>query len=108
MRSDLASMAQTGGGSPRFENVRLSKSFTEQQSGGNASSDLPRKNKSDIVLIVSLVVVFLAIVVVGWFLYKKFSAVAPASQATSAQGSTASSSPSQAQSGLITVPTTTP
>jgi hypothetical protein len=108
MRSDLASMTKTGGGLPQFENVKFSgPSAGRGESGANFGARF--KNKSDIALIGAFVAVLIALSIVGWFLYQKFSAIAPPAQPSSSQTqANQSSSASQAQSGLVPIPSSTP
>jgi hypothetical protein len=109
MRSDLASMASSGGGSPQFENVKFSGPSAAQAPSGGQASGIKFRNKNDIALLVALVVVLIALSIVGWFLYQKFSAIAPPAQPAPDQTQTnQSSSASQAQSGLVPVPSSTP
>jgi hypothetical protein len=69
MKSDLAMLAASGGGMPRFENVKIK--------GLSAAAETPTaaaktESKSNLLLIVLLVVTVAALAVVGWFVYKKF------------------------------------
>ena len=78
MRSDLESMARSGGGAPRFENVAVaglavqnsetsSPQATEAASSGSAISTTPSKSIIGPVLVV--IVALVALAVVGYFAY---------------------------------------
>jgi hypothetical protein len=69
MRSDIESMAKTGGGLPQFQNVKVS----NLSAGQPSTSDVVKaESKSNILLIVLLILVVAALLVVGWFAYKRF------------------------------------
>lgn len=70
MKSDIAMLAASGGGMPRFENVKVK--------GLSATAETPTavaktESKSNLLLIILLVVAIAALAIVGWFLYKKFA-----------------------------------
>ena len=71
MRSDVESLEKSGGAMPRFENVKVK--------GLSANKEQPHEtvaraeSKSNVALIVALLVVVAALTVVGWFVYLKFT-----------------------------------
>lgn len=77
MKSDIAMMAASGGGMPRFENVKVAGlAAVAEQQAAEAKADAPAsaaraESKSNLALIVVLVVLFVALAVVGWFVYLK-------------------------------------
>ena len=77
MRSDLESMARSGGGAPRFENVAIS-GFTAQNEATQTSDPAAQNNgspapsKSLIGPILVAVVAIAALAVVGYFAYTVF------------------------------------
>ena len=103
MRSDVESMAKTGGGLPQFQNVKVSGLSEEKPA---ASATVKTESKSNILLIALLIVVVAALIVVGWFAYEKFfagNASAPVVQTTAP-----TSSAPQTPANAVVVPTTTP
>ena len=72
MRSDLASMARSGGGLPRFENVKISGLALEKKTIDSATA---RKNFS--VLFLVAIALIIALGVAGYFAYKAFYGAAP-------------------------------
>lgn len=68
MRSDIASMAQSGGGLPQFQSVKVDGLKGKETLGGSPVAG--KKNMLIIVLIVLVGVVALA--VVGYFAYVLF------------------------------------
>lgn len=105
MKSDLASMAKSGGGLPQFQNVKVSGLSVEQES---ATVVVQAKSKSNFFLTIVVVVVAIALLVVGWFVYAKlvvgkFSSVIPP-----ARPAVTPPSPTQAKSQQVVVPTATP
>jgi uncharacterized membrane protein len=74
MRGDIAMMASSGGGMPRFENVHIAGLAVQQkESKQEAVASAARAgSKSDLALIVVLVVMIAALAAVGWLVYLKF------------------------------------
>jgi len=73
MRSDIASMAASGGGLPRFENVKVTGLSAAQASHEETTTAAARtESKSNLLLIVVLVVALAALGVIGWLVYMKF------------------------------------
>ncbi len=68
MKSDLALMAKSGGGLPRFETVRVYGLPTEN---GNAGSAEKPARKIDPILWILIAVAVLVIVALGYFLFKR-------------------------------------
>lgn len=68
MRSDLESMAKSGGGLPRFQSVRVA-----GLSGGRTSGDAARPAAKNTLMIALITIVALvALAVVGYFAYTLF------------------------------------
>jgi hypothetical protein len=74
MKSDIAMMAASGGGGvPQFENVHVAGLATQNESKQDAATNAVRANsKSNLLLIVVLVVALIALAVIGWFVYLRF------------------------------------
>lgn len=109
MRSDLESMAKSGGGLPRFQTVKvpgLSSQVTAQtvvMPGEVGAIPGPQSNKTLIIL--AVVVGLIVVAAAGWFGYSYLTAdhsAAPNPQAPAAPSST------QTQSNSALAPTTTP
>jgi hypothetical protein len=66
MRSDLESMAKSGGGMPSFSNIKVSGLDVPKPPEEDSAH---AKNKSNLLLIVLVVVVIAALAVAGWFAY---------------------------------------
>jgi len=73
MRSDIASMAASGGGLPQFANVKVAGLSAAQASHEETTTATARTgSKSNLLLIVVLVVALIALGVIGWLVYVKF------------------------------------
>jgi len=93
MRSDLESMAKSGGGAPRFQNVAVAGLATQNepsQAGEGAAqqsaSAAPKKSLLGPILVV--IVALVAVAVVGYFAYTIFHSSAPAQTQPSVATST--------------------
>jgi hypothetical protein len=76
MRSDLDAMAKSGGGLPRFQNVKI----TGLSQGDVSGIEVERtKSSKGAVTALIVIVIVAAVVVGGYFAYKAFFAGAPAS-----------------------------
>lgn len=116
MRSDLASMAKSGGGLPKFESVKVEGGSVARvpviltkpaaSSTGTTAPTIAQPAKKSNVMPVILVIILIAIVAVGgWFIYTNYIAGKLGSQSSQAPTTPPST---QAQSNQIVVPTTTP
>lgn len=101
MQSDLESMAKSGGGMPRFENVKISGLAAAKASETTVAQ---ARSKSYFLLIVVVLVVIAALAVGGWFAYQKFFAGNSSAPALPQANNTII--PSSTSQG--TAPTTTP
>lgn len=107
MRSDLESMAKSGGGMPSFTNVKVSGLDAPKAPGMVA---VRAKSKSNFLVIILVLVLIAILAVAGWFAYTVFlgnrqptqtSEQQPQTQATGAATTTASN---QSSSNVGTVP----
>jgi len=74
MKSDIAMMAASGGGLPRFENVHVAGLSAQHESKEQAATSAVRAgSKNNLLLIVILIVVLAAVAIVGWFVYGRLS-----------------------------------
>jgi heme/copper-type cytochrome/quinol oxidase subunit 2 len=70
-------MAASGGGMPRFENVKVAGLATTASVAAAADKALPNnvaraESKSNLLLIVVLLIIVVALGVLGWLVYMKF------------------------------------
>jgi hypothetical protein len=76
MKSDIAMMAASGGGLPRFESIKVAGLATRARESAESKQDVAStaartESKSNLILIVVLVAILAALVVVGWLIYQK-------------------------------------
>lgn len=69
MRSDLASLAASGGGLPRFDRVNVEGLSVSQSAAGVSG---PKRNGSPIVVFLIVLLALAVVAVVGWFGYNAF------------------------------------
>ena len=105
MQSDLASIAATGGGMPRFDKVVV-EGLSISQVGGASS----RQKKSNSALVIGTVlIVFLLLAALGWFGYSIFMKGSSSASSNAGQPSSQSATSSvQAYLQQTVVPTASP
>ena len=110
MRSDVESMAQSGGGLPQFHNVKISGLSVSQEPTATVARTA---SKNNLLAIMMAIVALLAFVVLGWLAYTRFcinddacsfgGGNSPSQTPPASTGNTP-----QTQSNQIIVPTTPP
>jgi hypothetical protein len=67
MRSDLASMAQSGGGLPQFQNVRIDAPAAEEDRVGTPQGE----RRINIGIAIAIVAVIVVLAIIGYFVFIK-------------------------------------
>jgi hypothetical protein len=99
MQSDIASMTKSGGGPPKFENVKVSGlSMVEQP----AADPTKKESRSNVLVIVVVIIILAMLAAGGWFAYGKFFAGMTNMNTLSPES--ALPPPNQAQSNQVPVP----
>jgi len=111
MRTDLASMAKSGGGLPRFENVKVSGLSAERMAKGDATPAMaisaegqPAKRKAGLLIVFAVIAAAAAIGVLGYIGYRMFfsngsGGEAPPSGTSAAPAAPSAPAPGSANNG---------
>ena len=97
MRSDLAAMAKSGGGLPRFETVRVEGLSIERQQAV-AEGTAAAKKKSDLPVAIAVIFAVVALCAIGYFVYARYFA-GSSSSGVPAAANTPAAVPSSTSAG---------